>query len=263
MLTPEAVDAYLHRMGTKRPERATGAALRELHERHVLSIPFENIDFNLRLPVDIGADAVPKITEQRRGGGCYELNGAFSEVLRALGYDVTVMAGRVLENGELGPLMGHLILRVIAEDSPEPWLVDVGYGRGFRHPLRLDSRAPQEDPQGTFELKDAPHGDIDVYRNGSHQYRFEPRPRVVDDFRPTLWWFQNSADSPFLTQLFCTRPTAEGRVTLSGRKLVRVADGQRTKEELPDDAAVFDAYRTYFGFELDTLPHPPAAPAAG
>ncbi|WP_310723955.1 arylamine N-acetyltransferase [Streptomyces sp. N2A] len=258
MLTPEAVDAYLHRMGTKRPEKPTVAALRELHERHVLSIPFENIDFNLRLPIHMGADAIPKITEQRRGGGCYELNGAFSEVLRALGYDVTVMAGRVLDQGQLGPLMGHLILKVIAEDSPEPWLVDVGYGRGFRHPLRLDSRAPQEDPQGTFELREAPHGDLDVYRNGSHQYRFEPRPRTVDDFRPTLWWFRSADDSPFLTELFCTRPTVQGRVTLSGRKLVQVVDGTRTKEELPDDEAVFAAYRTHFGFDLDALPTPPA-----
>ncbi|MFG3116808.1 arylamine N-acetyltransferase [Streptomyces sp. NPDC048197] len=261
MLTTEAVDAYLHRMGTKRPEKPTTTALRELHERHVLSIPFENIDFNLRLPINMGADAIPKITEQRRGGGCYELNGAFSEVLRALGYDVTVMAGRVLEDGELGPLMGHLILKVIAEDSPEPWLVDVGYGRGFRHPLRLDSRAPQEDPQGTFELREAPNGDLDVYRNGSHQYRFEPRPRTVDDFRPTLWWFRSADDSPFLTQLFCTRPTVQGRVTLSGRKLVQVVDGTRTKEELPDDEAVFAAYRTHFGFDLDALPTPP--PPAG
>ncbi|MER6307715.1 arylamine N-acetyltransferase [Streptomyces sp. NPDC001657] len=258
MLTTEAVDAYLHRMGTKRPEKPTTAALRELHERHVLSIPFENIDFNLRLPINMGADAIPKITEQRRGGGCYELNGAFSEVLRALGYDVTVMAGRVLEDGELGPLMGHLILKVFAEDSAEPWLVDVGYGRGFRHPLRLDSRAPQEDPQGTFELREAPNGDLDVYRNGSHQYRFETRPRTVDDFRPTLWWFRSAEDSPFLTQLFCTRPTARGRVTLSGRKLVQVVDGTRTKEELPDDEAVFAAYRTHFGFDLDALPTPPA-----
>ncbi|UZJ29473.1 arylamine N-acetyltransferase family protein [Streptomyces endophytica] len=258
MLTPEAVDAYLHRMGTKRPERPTVAALHELHERHVLSIPFENIDFNLRLPINMGADAVPKITEQRRGGGCYELNGAFSEVLRALGYDVTVMSGRVVEDGELGPLMGHLILRVIAEDSPERWLVDVGYGRGFRHPLRLDSRAPQEDPQGTFELREAADGDLDVYRNGSHQYRFETRPRTVDDFRPTLWWFRSADDSPFLTQLFCTRPTPRGRVTLSGRKLVQVVDGTRTKEELADDEAVFAAYRTHFGFDLDALPTPPA-----
>ncbi|MGK4581624.1 arylamine N-acetyltransferase family protein [Kitasatospora sp. HPMI-4] len=260
MLDDATVEAYLRRIGTKRPATADIASLRELHERHVLSVPFENIDFHIggQVRLAVGPDAFDKVVGRRRGGGCYELNGGFIEVLRSLGYDVHLMAARVYENDEPGPLMAHMVIRVRTVDSPHPWLFDVGYGRGFRFPLRLDSRDPQEDPQGTFQLADAPEGDIDVFRNGVLQYRLETRPRVLDDFRPTLMWFENVPDSPFFTQFFCTLPTPAGRVSIHGRTLIRVENGQRTKETLADDAAVRDAYRAHFGFELDTLPTPPA-----
>ncbi|MCC3767951.1 arylamine N-acetyltransferase [Streptomyces sp. UNOC14_S4] len=262
-LDDEAVESYLRRIGAKRPERPDLASLRMLHERHVLSVPFENIDFHLgtRPRLAIGADALPKIIDRNRGGGCYELNGGFREVLLALGYEAELMAARVWDFGEPGPLMGHMVLRVRAEDSPHPWLFDVGYGRGFRFPLRLDDRAPQEDPHGTFQLADAPEGDVDVLRKGRIQYRIETRPRVLDDFRPTLMWFENVPDSPFYTQFFCTLATAHGRVTIHGNTLTRDEDGERTRVELPDDEAVRDAYRTWFGFELTDLPTPPGQQA--
>ncbi|MGW0465449.1 arylamine N-acetyltransferase family protein [Streptomyces sp. NPDC003027] len=257
MLDDKTVDAYLRRIGAKRPERPDGQALAHLHERHVLSIPFENIDFAFgrpSLPIGLGEPALEKIIGRNRGGCCYELNGAFHELLHALGFDVAPMGGRVLEDGELGPVLGHLALRVRTEDSEDPWLADVGYGRAFRFPLRLRAGAVQPDPQGTFELVEAPLGDLDLFRDGELQYRLEPRPRVLADFAPTMWWFRSADESPFLARQVCSMPTPDGRVTLSGRTLTRTENGVRTQEELADDAAVFAAYRTWFGIELDALP---------
>ncbi len=57
----------------------------------------------------------------------------------------------------------------------------------------------------------------------------------------------------------CSRLTAEGRVTLSGRKLKVTAAGRREVTELPDEAAVLDAYRTHFGIELAAEPRPAVA----
>ncbi|MBM7774536.1 N-hydroxyarylamine O-acetyltransferase [Actinokineospora baliensis] len=256
-LSHAAVDAYLERIGTKRPARPTSAALRHLHERHVLTVPFENIDYILRKPVEIGADAYAKIVERRRGGGCYELNGAFAALLEALGYDVTVYGGRAVLDGVPGPLMGHLVLRVLAEDSPDPWLADVGFGRATRFPMVLDSREPQPDPMGTYQISDAGDGDLDVHRNGTHQYRFETHPRSTEDFLPMVWWFRHAEDSPFLTDLFCSRHTPTGKVTLTGTTLTRLEDGQRVKETLVGDDAVRAAYLTHFDLDLDELPVPP------
>ncbi|MGH3517219.1 MAG: arylamine N-acetyltransferase [Haloechinothrix sp.] len=61
----------------------------------------------------------------------------------------------------------HLALRV---DLDEPWLVDVGFGRHSRFPLRLGSSEPQDDPGGQFHIGEAAHGDLDVYRDGRPIY---------------------------------------------------------------------------------------------
>ena len=159
MLDAKTVDAYLERIGAKRPERPTTQALAHLHERHVLSVPFENIDFALGRPsppVGLGEPALDKIIGQNRGGCCYELNGSFYELLLSLGFDAVPLARRVLEAGEFGPLLGHLTLGVQTEDEDGPWLADVGYGQGFGIPCSLPPALLEPDAQGTFELAETP-----------------------------------------------------------------------------------------------------------
>ena len=76
-----------------------------------------------------------KIVNEKRGGFCYELNGAFAALLRALRFRVTLLSGRVArQDGSYGPEFDHLTLRV---DLEEPWLADVGFGDCFLEPLRL------------------------------------------------------------------------------------------------------------------------------
>src|SRR5690606_8230867 len=41
------IDAYLSRLGAERPDRPTSQALRELHLRHLRTVPFENLSLHL------------------------------------------------------------------------------------------------------------------------------------------------------------------------------------------------------------------------
>ena len=82
-----------------------------------------------------------KIVTQRRGGFCYEQNGLFAAVLRALGFDVTLLEARVSKgDGTFGIPFDHLTLMVQLEDR---WLADVGFGDSFLDPLRLDDPGEQ------------------------------------------------------------------------------------------------------------------------
>ncbi|GIH66878.1 arylamine N-acetyltransferase family protein [Microbispora siamensis] len=261
VLDDATVAAYLRRIGAARPARPTAAALRELHERHVMTVPFETVDVHLRRPHATGLRAIDKIVHRRRGGICYELNGAFAALLRALGYEVTMLAGRVSDGGVLGPVFGHMLLLVTTADSPGQWLADVGYGRGARHPLRFGSRGPQQDPQGVFRLAEAPYGDLDLFRDDVLQYRFETRPRAAEDFHPMCWWHYNAPDSPHVTHLYCTLPTPGGRVTLSGDTLTLRENGRRVRTVLDGEEELRQAYRAWFGIELDELPPLPVSPA--
>jgi N-hydroxyarylamine O-acetyltransferase len=252
------VDAYLARIGAASPARADAAALRELQLRHLLSVPFENLSIHLGEPIVLEpGELQDKLLRRRRGGFCYELNGAFAELLSTLGFQVTLLAARVFGDGGPGPPFDHLALRVDV-DGDGPWLADVGFGRHSSYPLRLDTGAEQADPGGTFRIVETADGDLDVLRDGQPQYRVEQRPRSLGDFEPTCWWQQTSPRSHFTRSLVCSLLTEHGRVTLSDRALIHTTGEGREERTLGDDAEVLDAYRHHFGIVLDRVPPSPA-----
>ncbi|MFI0259871.1 arylamine N-acetyltransferase [Streptomyces sp. NPDC017056] len=263
-------DAYLRRIGATRPAVPDAEALRDLHLRHLRAVPFENLSVHLGEDVVLDYKAlVDKVVGASRGGFCYELNGAFAALLRALGYRVELLAARVFGPDGPGIPYDHLALRVHTADGHDghdghdvhdghdgPWLADIGFGRNSHHPLRLDSRAEQPDPAGTFRIEETADGDLDVLRDGRPQYRLERRPRALADFEAGSWYHRTSPDSPFTRSLVCSRLTEHGRVTLSGRTLVTTgADGSRDERELTEDE-VLPAYRSHFGITLDRIPEP-------
>jgi N-hydroxyarylamine O-acetyltransferase len=245
--------AYLNRIGLPETRKPDAELLRELHLRHLRTVPFENLSIHLGEPITLDNDAlVDKIVGRRRGGFCYELNGAFAALLDALGFNVTLHACRVhMGEGRLTMPFDHMALIV---ELDEPWIADVGFGRHAHHPLRLEFLVDQPDPDGVYRLEPAPDGDIDVLRDGQLQYRLETRTRTLDQFRMGAWWNSTSPKSHFTQQVTCSLTAENGRITLSGDRLITTVDGERTETTLADDAAILDAYREHFGMELDRVP---------
>ena len=218
-------------------------------------MPFENLSIHLGEPISLDEDdLIGKIVSRRRGGFCYELNGAFALLLQALGAQVERVAARVYANGQPGPPFDHLALIVRPADGSGPWLADVGFGSHSVFPLLLEHRDGQDDPAGRFLLADAADGDVDVLRNGEPQYRIERRERSLADFVPTCWWQQTSPQSHFTRSTICSRLTEDGRISISGRTLIRTSGGARVEQQLPGDAALLSAYRDHFGIILDRVP---------
>ncbi|MFI1702839.1 arylamine N-acetyltransferase [Streptomyces griseoruber] len=275
------VDAYLRRLGVARTPRPTAAALSELHLRHLLTVPFENLSVQLGERIVLEERRlVEKVVEERRGGFCYELNGAFGTLLTALGFEVTFLAARVFgASGRLGIPYDHMALRVGTADGGS-WLADVGFGAHSHHPLRWADRGEQKDPGGVFRIAEAKAetetqtdtgagagiegaGDLDVVRDGSPQYRLEVRPRVLGDFVAGAWWHSTSPESHFTRSLVCSRVTRDGgRITLSGRRLkVTAPEGDSEERELVTDEEVLGVYRERFGIVLEQVPEVRAAEA--
>jgi N-hydroxyarylamine O-acetyltransferase len=256
--TRELPDAYLARIAVPRPVVLDAAALRDLHRAHQVAVPFENLSIHLGEPISLAeADLIDKIVTRRRGGFCYELNGAFARLLECLGAEVRRVSARVYSrDGTLGPPFDHLALLVRLPDGTGPWLADVGFGSHSTYPLRADDEDEQADPGGRFRLARTPDGDIDVAKDGQPQYRLELRERALADFVPTCWWQQTSPQSHFTGSVICSRLTDEGRISISGRRLIRTAGGQHIEQNLPDDKAVLAAYRDHFGIDLTRVPSP-------
>lgn len=229
--------AYLDRIGYQGSLTPSAEVLRSLHRAHMYTVPFENLDIGLgREIVCDEASFLHKIVNERRGGFCYELNGAFAALLRALGFQVTLLSARVpLADGSGGPEFDHLALRV---DLDVPWLADVGFGDSFVEPLRLEPGMEQEQFGRVYRLSPVESGlrlDLQAERKWKEEYLFKLTPRRLAEFAPMCRYHQTSPDSPFTRKRVCSRATPEGRITLSNGKLIETRNGVRVERALEDE----------------------------
>jgi N-hydroxyarylamine O-acetyltransferase len=250
--------AYLDRLGYTGPTQPTATVLRELHRAHLLTVPFENLDIALGRKIVCDEEAfVRKVVERRRGGFCYELNGAFAALLRALGFRVTLLSACVPRaDGSQAPEFDHLVLRV---DLEEPWLADVGFGDCFLDPLRLQLDVEQPQSGGRYRLvrrDDSLHVQrIESDGNWKEQYSFTLVPRSLQDFAAMCHYHQTSPESPFTQKSVCTRAIPEGRITLADRKLITTRAGTRQEKLLDSEEERRAALKTHFGITLEALPN--------
>jgi len=246
--------AYLERIGYLGPTRPNVNVLRRLHRRHLLSIPFENLDIHLGWPIVLSEKGFyDKIIKHHRGGFCYELNGLFASLLDELGFKVLMLSARVArKNGGFSPDFDHMTLLV---QLKHPWLVDVGFGDSFTEPKRLDMRGPQADHGKEYRFTRRDGWTLlsrKLKRNGvwEPQYLFSGRPRKLEEFVPRCRWQQTSPRSPFRKGRLCTRLTPKGRLTLTDTKFI-VTRGSEKVERLvrnPEEFAVL--LRRHFGIDL-------------
>jgi N-hydroxyarylamine O-acetyltransferase len=246
------VQAYLQRIDYQGSLTPDIDLLRSLHRAHLFTVPFENLDIHLgrEIVCDEGR-ILRKIVNEKRGGFCYELNGAFAALLRALGFRVTLLSCRVArQSGTYGPEFDHLTLRV---DLDEPWLADVGFGDCFLEPLRLASRMEQEQIGRIYRLRsiDAVF-ELEVMAEGGwkKEYGFTLQPRELSDFAGMCHYHQTSPKSHFTRQRICSLATPEGRITLSDEKLIETRGASRLETSLSGDHERQAKLRELFGVVL-------------
>lgn len=250
------VGAYLKRIEYSGPTRPTIATLRALHQAHLLTVPFENLDIHLGRPIVLDPAALfRKIVQQRRGGFCYELNGLFAILLTELGFKVRLLSARVArESGDFGPEFDHLVLLV---QLSERWLADVGFGDHFRSPPRLDERREQVDGRRAYRLTRGRGGLTLWEREGrgawDAQYVFTLRARRFADFAAICRYHQTSPESSFTRKRICSRATPGGRVTLSDMRLIITENGVRRETLLSTTAEYMAALDAHFGIREGQL----------
>ena len=233
--------AYLERIRYRGSLEPTAATLRALHVAHLLAVPFENLSIHRGEPIVLDERALfEKIVTRRRGGFCYELNGLFAALLRELGFDVMMLSAGVMgASGEFGPDFDHMTL-LVRGGAGKSWLADVGFGDSFRAPLRLVADEPQLQGRDRWQLsRDASGRWLLTRKAGASQprpqYRFTTAPRRMADYEGMCLYHQTSPDSPFTRQRLCTIATEDGRLTLTGTRLVRTRGTERSEEAVPDE----------------------------
>ena len=225
----DQIAAYLQRIGIDAPAGLGLDALTRLQLAHLQAVPFEALAIFAGRSVTADDNwTYSKVVDQQRGGWCFELNGAFAQLLEALGFEVRRLAAAVLLDGPT-TIVDHLVLEVVLD---QPYLVEVGFGADAPiEPLPLNQAGPIETRDGVFEFLNSPQGTtlaqivdgvpkaLYRFKRVSHQPAdFEATSmRLQDD--PTLHW----STSPFATRLIDDKGT---RLTLTRDRLRRIRQGE-------------------------------------
>ncbi len=261
------VPGYLRRLGLRRlaGQAPSVAGLHELHRAHAERIPYECLEIWLGRPTTVDpAESVSRIL-RGRGGYCYHLNGAFSALLRALGYRVTRHVGGVQSSAErpAGASANHLVLTVSGLPGSDRWLVDLGMGDGLHEPLPL---AEGDYRQGPFRYALRPS----EAEPGGWRFDHDPRCSFLGmDFRAEETGMSafaaqhehlsTSPESGFVQTACVQRRDGSGVDGMRGLVLARVGDAS-TRTILDGPAEYFAALADVFGLTLgDVTPAERAA----
>ncbi|MFJ2022522.1 arylamine N-acetyltransferase [Streptomyces sp. NPDC087897] len=235
------LDTYLKHLGYTGSLEPTARTLRELHKRHMMTVPFDNSrnapkGLAIWDDVDAGADVFfDALITERRGGICHEHSGLFRAVLTELGYDVTVISSGVRgANGEFGPDLEHMLNLVRIGD--ELWLADVGFaGPSFTEPVRVSEEVQT---QFGFDYRVLEHGAHLVLERRTAGgawlavYRFTTTERELAEWKAIS---SGENDDPFwhwagemiaAGTLIYGRAYDTGQLLLVGRRYLKAENGR-------------------------------------
>jgi arylamine N-acetyltransferase len=159
------LEGYLKRVGLA-VRAPSFEALAELHEMHVRTFTFDNIDVLLgRHPGVSLADVQQKFVDRGRGGYCFEHATIFGAALERLGYEGRRHLGRVGDPAT-GTQQGrtHMVVEVVLEG--QRFLCDPGFGMSLLRPIRMVDGAEDDYPPGwRYQLRRTGTGNWALHRH--------------------------------------------------------------------------------------------------
>jgi N-hydroxyarylamine O-acetyltransferase len=253
------LEAYFARIGYHGPRTPTLETLRAIQLLHPQAIAFENLNPLLALPVKLDVESLQqKLVRSSRGGYCFEHNGLLFQVLRALGYRVSGLAGRVVWNNprDTVPPRSHMILRVELDEGT--YLADVGFGSSPTAPLRLVPDIAQETPHESFRLLERA-GQYTLQCNLKGQwtsfYMFDLQEQAPVDYQVANHYVSTWPTSHFVTSLTAARATADGRYGLRNNRLsIHRVKGESEQRVLPGAAEISAVLKDLFGVVVPDEP---------
>jgi len=227
------VDRYLRLIGVgESPSGLDG--LRDVVRQHLVRVPFENISKLLLFGREGSGRAITLnefldgIEHHDLGGTCYSSNPFLAELLRALGYDATLLGA------DMSSPNVHTSIRVRLDGRE--YHVDVGYAAPFRVPIPLD-RLPHEVSLGrnryVFNRVAGGH-EMTEYTNGErhHGYMVHEPARPFGFFHSTIV----ASFEPGRTFMRCLRITRflenGDALELRNRRLLRLSNEAVTERQI-------------------------------
>ncbi|MFI9235355.1 arylamine N-acetyltransferase [Streptomyces sp. NPDC053079] len=254
------LDAYLDHIGYHGERAPTLDVLRALHRGHVTSIPFENLNAVLGVPVLLDVESVQdKLVRGGRGGYCFEHVVLFAAVLERLGFEFSAMSGRVTLGADKILPATHALLAVTAADDERLWLCDVGFGCGPLEPIELADGTEVDYEGWKFRLERRPGvfgiDDWWLYQLKADgwldRHTFTLNPQYTIDYVVGSHYVSTHPRSPFVKRPFAQRFTATHHHRLDATTLTTFRpDGSSTERKI-EPAELGQVLEEDFGISLD------------
>ncbi len=239
---PPDLDAYFARIGYRGPRTPTLATLQAIVQHHTQTIPFENLNPFLRLPVKLDLESLQnKLVHNRRGGFCFEQNGLLRQLLLTLGFASKPLGGRVIwgRSPDAMPPRTHMV-QLLTIDG-QRYMADVGFG-GMTptSALRLEPDVVQETPHEPFRFVMAGEDYIlealiqDSWRA---LYRFDLTEQQPVDYEVSNFWVCHYPESHFISGVSAARMEPGRRYALRDNKLTIHHTGGVSEERLLSSVA--------------------------
>jgi N-hydroxyarylamine O-acetyltransferase len=164
------LDGYLTRLGVpaRPPSRE---ALDELHEAHVRTFTFDNIDVLLGDHPGVSLAAVQgKFVGRGRGGYCFEHSTLFAAAAERLGYDIVRRLGRV-GDAAAAPRT-HFVVEVRLDGRR--LLADPGFGMSVLQPIPLEDGHEEDQGGWRYRVQRATGDEVawEMYRHRDGGWEF-------------------------------------------------------------------------------------------
>ena len=248
------IQPYLERIKYDGNVTASLEVLSELQVLNLMNVPFENLDIQNKIKIDL-ENLFDKIVTRRRGGFCYELNGLFYKLLKQIGFAVKMVSARVYNNKTkiFSPEFDHMAL--IVSINEDDYLVDVGFGEFAFYPIKIEPGKETDDRGGIFRIDIYDDKYLVVQKKNEYgefmsEYIFSKMARQMKEFYSMCTFHQVSSESHFTKKRICSLPTENGRITLTGNTLKITEQGIVEETQLTDEIEVEEVLSGYFGIKL-------------
>lgn len=252
------VYAYLEKLGVLK-ELPSLTFLRQIHRKHLLTIPFENLDIHFRRPIILDIQKIEKkIIPSNRGGFCHELNFLFYHLLTHLGYACHLISAQIMnqETQQYGSEYEHMA--ILVKIRKDIYLCDVGFGDGLIFPKKLNEDHLQMDANRYFQFSvDSDENYILKKTSDTLHfdpiYRFTTKIREPIEFTSMCDYQQTSPQSHFTGKKIITILTEEGRITLSDNRLKIKKKGELLELLILNEDDYFSKLDEHFGIKQQNI----------
>ncbi|XP_052608772.1 arylamine N-acetyltransferase 3-like [Peromyscus californicus insignis] len=275
------IKAYFERIGYQNPRNKLDLqTLTEILQHQIRAIPFENLNIHCGKPMELSLEAIfDHVVRKKRGGWCLQLNHLLFWALTMIGFETTMLGGRVYVSSasKYSNTMLHLLLQVTL--SGQKYIVDAAFPFSSQmwEPLELISGKDQPQVPAIFHLTEengtwyldqtirqqyVPNQefiDSNLLNKSNHRkiYSFPLDPLTIEDFETVSAYYQVAPTSVMVNTSLCSLQTQEGVHGLLGTIIAHKKFNYKDNVDLVElktlkEEEVEEVLKRIFGIHLET-----------